>query len=1791
MSDASDGDTGAPSIERGTYEVIRERLLGSGRELSQKAEALNASRLEMFGGTQLAVSGSERLRTENNCVPRDIVAIGNRLLFGYNVFIGLKRETRVDDVFSFQTATAQNGTYEFSPVEDDGTPNPFADERFRHDFRELYAYYSQARLLTLRKVDGKLLAVFQVGRNVTDVKGFRWALGVDGSITYIDNQADRDHGYPPTHDFEWTETSRDDHALGLHPHVSILDEVFVETVGGDLTVKVEDNTADGLGVYRESVVDENQGLDDASIHYAKLGSLILIRLLPFREEQWRYLVFNTLTQHVSRIDHIGQACVQLPEDHGIIFPGGYYLQRGETKTFAADIQGMRLERTVRSPNGEDVLYVFYRQEDGAYVLLPYNMIRKQVDTPIRCHGYCLFEDGRMVVVRAAGSEATRVHPIQVWQTPFTGDVFADARATGNSFLERVGNADLVRGISDCLSVHRMVEEQKPTLAMYEELIAETSRVLDQYHWLGADDVDNLLATLRQVRETAELVIDEFEKVQALRAEASRVLAEADERVKKLVTRLRSAGWKAVEKFVDAMTELRRERGRLISLRDVRYIDVDRVTALEQSVIDRFDAVSAKSVEFLVGASALEPYLVRVADIEAAVETVAKVTETAPLTESLNETSGALNMLTEVVGGLAIDDATVRTSILEAISEVMASLNRARALLQARRRQLLRQEGVAEFAAQFSLLAQSVSGALAMADTPERCDDQLSRLMVQLEEMEGRFSEFDEFLEQLTTKREEIYEALEGKKQSLLDQQQRRAHHLMQAVERILAGVARRASGLGEQDDLNAYFASDAMVMKVREMAGRLRDLDDSVRADEVESRLKSAREDAVRALRDRQDLFEDGASVIRLGKHRFSVNTQALDLTLVPHDDGLALHLTGTDFREPIVDETFEATREYWAQELVSETPAVYRSEYLAYSILAAAETESDGLSLTRLTEAVVDDAALLALVREHAASRYDEGYERGVHDHDAAAILSRLVGLYGTAGLLRFAPHARAAASVAWAFSPASDRRDSLASRASSLARLRTAFAHSEAITSVESDLCRFVAEFHSEHGLELNDGTARVAGRYLFEELARGTDRFVASGEAAALRDAFLARLDTLGVRHALTEDLDGLDGRLAERHALLTAWMETWLEAQPDAEASRPVLPESVGLVLTDGVLARDVQSSLSTAVVEGVLGQHARIDDRRLPLRLDEFLGRLSRFLHERVPAYRAYQRVRAELLERERERLRISEYLPRVLSSFVRNRLIDEVYLPLIGDNLAKQLGARGEGKRTDLMGLLLLISPPGYGKTTLMEYVANRLGLVFMKINGPALGHGVTSLDPAEAPSATARQEVQKINLAFEMGNNVLLYLDDIQHTHPELLQKFISLCDATRKVEGVWRGRTQTYDLRGKKFVVCMAGNPYTESGERFQVPDMLANRADVYNLGDVLSGKDDLFALSYIENALTSNPVLAQITTHDHRDVHVLVRMARGEEVPASELQHDYPQVEREEILAVLRKVLRVQEVLLAVNREYIRSASMDDDFRTEPPFGLQGSYRNMNKLAEKIVAVMNDAELEALLVDHYAGESQTLTSGAEQNLLKLAELRGALTEEQAARWDEIRAAFQRRQRMGGDDDDPVLRVTSQLGHLGDRVESVGESIRSAAEAATERQRGWQDALVARREQTAAETAFESALAAAQADDGDAERTGEAVGRALTPVLERIAELAAARPEPALDLDGVDDADGFAALATRQAEVIEVGLLPVLRSLNQNLRVSRTVWDRLNSVSQALAALAGTEPPGPLPEADDGT
>ena len=1646
MSDTPNTD--APSAETqvdqavaqgGAYDVLRRRLDEQGARLRALVEALNTRRLQEFGDSRMEAIGRLRIRTEHNSVGRDIVQVGDLLLFGFNVYMGLKATTSVADVFGIYRLVETGDGYDVAPV--DIAATFLADDAFQRDFSELYSYYKDARLLQLIVRDGRLLMAFQIGLKNTDVRVFRWTLTAEGEVNYLDARGERDIVLPPPFDFEWTRATKDMEVSGRHPHLNILDTLFVETIGGDLTLKVENNTETGAGVYSEPVEDRTQSLDDAHIEFARVGSLILLKVLPYRESTWRGLVYNTQTGKATRLDAIVQACIQLPEDHGIIFPGGYYLQNGEHKAFDAAVQHMQYKRTIRSPNGEDVMYVFYERETGQAALLVYNLVQRRLQPPVLAHGYARLHDGRMVLFRAENDDPTRVHPMQVWQTPFSSDEFAATRPAGTSFMAKLGNAELVRAVSNLFDLAREIERPDVSAQRYQLLTHGTRRLFDLHHWIDDAQCDGLATLLHEIAGTGESVLDEYEKVQEIRRQSETAMAQAQRDHRALLGRLQPEGWNGIGEYVDALGAVSRLRGHLLTLRDFRYIDTAAIDAMTAALQEAHERVGTATGEFLAGEKALAPFQQRLIELDARAQKAASARELADAIEAMQGMAGELDMLSELMATLRVDDATQRTRVVDALSAIYARLNQTRARATQRRRELGSAEAVAQFGAQFTLFSQAVSNALAMAATPERADEQLSRLMVQLEELESQFGEHEQFLGDILSKREELLEAFEAHKQALLEDRQRKAQSVFDAAARILEGLGRRTERFATPDELNAFFAGDALILKLRELATRLRELKDSVKADDVEARIKSARDQAVRALRDRSDLFEDGGNVIKLGpRHRFSVNTQALDLTLLPRGDHLAVHLTGTDFMEPLQDAALAELQPYWSVTLESESPTLYRSEYLAGQVLQDAAAGREGLSLDALQRAALDSEALNKLVRDYAAPRYRDGYEKGIHDHDAARLLQLVLGLQRGAGPLIHHPVSRALAVAYWASLDA-------AARSAWLDRLRTARAidalspAGTAVAAATAELAEAIDARLRETALPLAAARPATAAAFLVDSAQGATMPLRFTAYAQALVEALAAKLAGDSGR-VLQAAMTHLQDRPGAAWALAQQAFSA-LAAQPDLAGNAGYIDEAVALYLHGGQLDHSIERVTLQGNVDGLLGTHPRIDGGRMALSIEDFLARLDEHQRSFVPAWQRFQKLRGEVVQREREAMRLSEFKARPLTSFVRNKLINDVYLPVIGDNLAKQMGTVGENKRSDLMGLLMMISPPGYGKTTLMEYVAHRLGLVFMKVNGPALGHEVRSLDPAQAPDATSRQELEKLNLALEMGNNVMLYLDDIQHTHPEFLQKFISLCDGTRRIEGVWRGKTKTYDMRGRKFAVVMAGNPYTESGEVFKIPDMLANRADIYNLGDVLGGMEDAFLLSYVENCLTSNPVLAPLATRDMADLYLLVDKARGKDVSTNQLSHAYSGAEIGEIVAVLQRLLTVRDVVYRVNQQYIASAAQADKYRVEPPFRLQGSYRNMNKLAEKISPVMNAAELQQLISDHYLGEAQLLTTGAEENLLKLGELRGTLTAEEQARWQQIKADFLRNKAMGAEDADVGGRVVAQLADIAVGLQRLGEPV----------------------------------------------------------------------------------------------------------------------------------------------------
>jgi MoxR-like ATPase len=1634
---AAEQDAG--QIRNGTYEILRSRLTHHGQDLRSRIEKLNQARKEVFGGVETRLLSSQRISTNNNCVPRDMVTIGDRVLFGYNVFVGLRAETTLEDVFALYQW--KDGTFAACSLE------AIRDPQFMADFQNLYRYYRRTAFAKFSVIGNHLHMVFRVGHEVTDVKTFKWLIQGD-TLHYVDARSEHEYVFPPQHQFEWRRTTQDMIRPGTNAHISIEDRVFVETVGGDLTIKIEDNTETGEGIYAEPVDNPDQTLSDAEIYYAIVGHVILLKVRPYEEERFRYILYNEKVRRALRLDAIEPACVLLPEDHGLIFSRGYYLQTGELKQFEIQTDDMVFEKRVDSPNGEDYLYVFHNRDAGVYVLLSYNIIEQRVGTPVVCNGYSLFENGMLVHFRA-DDEPRKHHVVQIWQTPFYGPNF-QVPIRQETELYKIGNRDIVRCMAECTEILTLAGREESYVNLYLDIARKTEGIQDAYFWIASPATYHLDEPLAGMRQAAQAAVEEYEKVVRTKANTRAEIDRVGQGVREIIAALDYDRLGEIGAFVEFLTKLRAIRGTIISLRDLRYADLEMVAALEQEVAGHTEKLSRLCVEFLLKPESLDPYRQTTEEHKQKVPTLAKAAEAKQLQQQVAETAAGLEMLTDVVSNLKIEDATQTIAVIDHISLVYAQVNQVKSALANKLKELGRVEGQAEFVSQLKLIDQSVISYLDVCDTPEKCQEYLTKAMVQLETLEGRFADFEDFLVQLTEKREELCDAFESRKVRLIAERSQRASALMASAERILKGVTNRARALTEIDQINGYFASDLMIERVRETIEQLQALGDAVKAEDIANRLKTIHQDTIRQLKDKQALYEEDDTLIRLGNHRFAVNRQPLEGTVVQKDGRLCFHLTGTGFFEPIEDEALEQTQDVWDLSVVSETPKVYRGEYLAFKmlldLLAGPAAQMDAVRALSAEE-------LLARVQAFMGPRYDEGYVKGVHDHDAALILRALLDVRAAAGLLRYDTRARALATLFWhagGIPPA--KKATLRVRIAGMGCVHALFGPSAAqdgyVAELKAHLDRFVAQAGSvarPNGLP--DGGRRVdaahptqeAAEYLFHELA-GADEFVVSQTARDLKDEMEKYLAQRGFADSLRRSVQALTQDPVGSHRLLTDWTRSYLvdsgrldRSEYAEEIAALLLPE-LGRKWT--VIPAGVERDITDLV-----GSHPRIEQGRYRLNYCHFMARLGRHEREVVPRFVQFQKCRNAVVERYSRELHLEEFRPHVLTTFVRNTLIDKIYLPLIGDNLAKQIGAAGQEKRTDRHGLLLLISPPGYGKTTLLEYIANRLGLTFVKINGPAVGSRVVSLDPNEAPNAAAREELAKLNLALEMGDNVMIYVDDIQHTNPELLQKFISLCDAQRRIEGVYRGRARTYDLRGKRACIVMAGNPYTESGKRFRIPDMLANRADTYNIGDIVGDNYDQFVLSYIENCLTSNPVLEKLTRRSQRDAYTILKIAETGQREGLDFEGNYTAEEVQEYVATMKKLLVVRDVVLKVNREYIRSAGQADEYRTEPPFLLQGSYRNMNRIAARVLPVMNEAELWTLVHSTYEQDAQMLTTGAESNLLKFRELTGRLDEEQARRWDQIKKTFGRNLLLGGDSEDKVNKIIRQMNAFTAGLDSIKE------------------------------------------------------------------------------------------------------------------------------------------------------
>ncbi len=213
------------------------------------------------------------------------------------------------------------------------------------------------------------------------------------------------------------------------------------------------------------------------------------------------------------------------------------------------------------------------------------------------------------------------------------------------------------------------------------------------------------------------------------------------------------------------------------------------------------------------------------------------------------------------------------------------------------------------------------------------------------------------------------------------------------------------------DEVNAFFASgrDGAEAPARPARGAAACSARRRRsAEELEGPAQGlARQDAPARQRDRADLFEGGggSDPVRRAPLPGQRAAARADDRAAGRRRGahLAVHLAGSDFYEPIADERLLAARPLWqpgsaervARRLPRRVPGGLRAR------------RRRGRRQSGLSIAALHDRRAAARSRRCCATcaqaRYDEGYERGVHDHDAAQILEKLLAMRESAGLLAY--------------------------------------------------------------------------------------------------------------------------------------------------------------------------------------------------------------------------------------------------------------------------------------------------------------------------------------------------------------------------------------------------------------------------------------------------------------------------------------------------------------------------------------------------------------------------------------------------------------------------------------------------------------------------------------------------------------------------------------------------------------------------------------------------------------------
>lgn len=207
------------------------------------------------------------------------------------------------------------------------------------------------------------------------------------------------------------------------------------------------------------------------------------------------------------------------------------------------------------------------------------------------------------------------------------------------------------------------------------------------------------------------------------------------------------------------------------------------------------------------------------------------------------------------------------------------------------------------------------------------------------------------------------------------------------------------------------------------------------------------------------------------------------------------------------------------------------------------------------------------------------------------------------------------------------------------------------ELLDSLQQELEPQLANFVEAQQLTLagsgSDGRSLVhsATQYLVRQLAEDSDAFEITRYAGDLVAGFVEALKRNHQFAQYRQALDVVADQPAARWSITGHWLKAWM-AKFDHQHLLHYLPEAVAVLNVGEVVKTSVRSVELAFQIEGLLGQHPRIEERTLSLQLDEFDERLRYHQQEIIPGWQQLQDVRHQVLEKWRDQLRLDEFRPR-----------------------------------------------------------------------------------------------------------------------------------------------------------------------------------------------------------------------------------------------------------------------------------------------------------------------------------------------------------------------------------------------------------------------------------------------------------------------------------------------------------------------------------------------------------------